>query len=113
MFSLSTKARAAYLKTGVTDLRLSYEGLFALARTLLHDDPRCGDLFVFCNRQKTRIKILRFDGSGLWVCAKRLEKSTFSWPQQGDMRRPVELVQLQALLEGYELTAKRIWFNRE
>jgi len=46
------------------------------------------------------------------VCAKRLEKSTFSWPQQGDMRRPVELVQLQALLEGYELTAKRIWFNR-
>jgi transposase len=67
VFSLSTKARAAYLKTGVTDLRLSYEGLFALARTLLHDDLRCGDLFVFCNRQKTRIKILRFDGSGLWV----------------------------------------------
>jgi transposase len=69
-----------YLAVGATDLRKGFDGLYGLARDSLGLEPLSGHLALFCNRQRTRLKILFWDGSGLWVCARRLEKGRYSWP---------------------------------
>ena len=61
-----------YLAVGANDLRKGFDGLYGLVRSRLEEDPLSGQLFVFCNAGRTRVKALYFDGSGLWLCAKRL-----------------------------------------
>ena len=56
-------------------------GLYGLVSSSFGDDPRNGALYVFCNRRHTRIKVLYFDGTGLWDLSKWLERGTFSWPK--------------------------------
>src|SRR4030081_2088972 len=77
-------ATRIYLAAGATDMRKGFEGLYGLVRDRLLCEPLSGHLFLFCNAQRNRLKVLVWDGSGLWVCAKRLEKGRFSWPQSGD-----------------------------
>ena len=67
-----TGSLKAFLAVEPADLRKSFNGLHALVTETLGEDPRTGALFVFCNRRRTRLKILLFDGTGLWVCTKRL-----------------------------------------
>lgn len=62
-----------YLAIAPCDMRKSFNGLYALAEDTLKVDPKNGALFVFCNKRRNRIKMLYFDGTGLWVLAKRLE----------------------------------------
>jgi len=90
MFGLSPATRI-YLAIGATDMRKGFEGLYALVRDRLLCEPLSGHLFLFCNAQRNRLKILCWDGSGLWVCAKRLPKGCFSWPQSGDAQGEVVL----------------------
>lgn len=105
-----------FLAAGATDLRKGFDGLSGLARGALAEDPLSGHLFVFCNRTRDRLKILCFDGSGLWVFAKRLEKGTFSWPEAGASGR-VELraSELALLVGGIDLsrTRRRRWYDRQ
>ena len=104
-------ATRVYLASGVTDMRKSFNGLYAMVCGTLEADPLSGHLFVFCNRRRNRIKILYFDGSGLWVCAKRLERGTFGWPDNKNGRIELTQAQLSLLLGGLDLraTKKRRW----
>ena len=70
-----------YLAVGATDLRKGFDGLYGLVRSRLEEDPMSGQLFVFCNAGRTRVKALYFDGSGLLLCAKRLAPGRFDWPR--------------------------------
>jgi transposase len=110
-------ATRIYLAAGATDLRKSYEGLSDQVRHRFQEDPLSGHLFVFANRPRSRIKILYWDGSGTWVCAKRLAKGCFSWPkteenETGALRVLAE--ELTLLLSGIDLekTRTREWWRR-
>ena len=66
-----------YLAIGVTDLRKSINGLAIIVQETFKLDPFIKQLFVFCNRKKDKIKILRWDNDGFWLYYKRLENSKF------------------------------------
>lgn len=84
------------------DFRKGIDGLAAVCRGLLGQDPFGGALFVFRNRRATAVKILVYDGQGFWLCQKRLSKGRFAhWPNQGsDGLDPLEAHQLAVLLSG-------------
>jgi transposase len=109
-------ATRIYLAVGATDMRKGFEGLFGLVRDRLQCEPLSGHVFLFCNGRHNRLKLLVFDGSGLWVCAKRLEKGRFRWPQAGDAQGKVVLSheELALLLGGIDLaqTQHRPWYRR-
>ena len=111
MFGLTRETRV-FLRTGVTDLRLSFEGLRGLVLNVLRRDPTSGHVFCFCNRAKNRVKCLVWDGSGLWVCAKRIERGTLAWPKDEAGVAEMNGAQLQLLLEGFELKSRPRWFRR-
>lgn len=98
-------ATRVFVDLGVTDMRKGYDGLYGLAASHLGEDPRSGHLFVFANRDRTRLKILYWDGSGLWVCGKRLEKGRFSWPRAegGEGKLRLSGAELAMLLGGIDL----------
>ena len=102
-----------FVATAPVDLRASFNKLFALTQSVLQQDPLSGHWFVFTNQGRNRVKVLFWDGSGLWVCAKRLEKGRFSWPRNGSRRcarlRSEELI---ALLSGLEVRQKAGWYRR-
>jgi transposase len=98
-------------------MRKGFEGLYGLVRDRLQLEPLSGHVFLFCNKQRNRTKILFWDGSGLWVCAKRLEKGRFSWPSEGDQQTRVILSheELALLLGGIEVgrTRRKNWYRKE
>jgi transposase len=116
MFGLGP-ATKIYVAAEPVDMRKGFEGLYGLVRDQLGQDPLSGHLFLFTNRMHTRLKALVWDGSGLWVCAKRLERGRFHWPEakgaQSVSMRPEELAML---VNGMDLTQARPranWYRRE
>ena len=104
MFGVGAATRIS-VAVGATDLRQSFEGLYGLVRDRLFCDPLSGHLFLFTNAQRNRLKLLFYDGSGLWVCAKRLDRGRFCRP---DGKRAFDKVVLTAeelalLLGGIDL----------
>ena len=91
-----------WLACGITDMRKGFDGLAALVQLQLAEDPYSGQLFVFRGRRGDRVKLLWWDGDGLCLFAKRLERGRFIWPQA--MHGTVELTgaQLSMLLEGID-----------
>ena len=106
-----------FLAAGVTDLRKSFGGLSAAVESVLSRRVLSGEVFVFCNRRRDRVRAMYFDGSGLWVATKRLEQGTFAWPESapgGGRRVELRAEELAALLGGLDLgdTSRRRWYER-
>lgn len=100
------------------DLRKGFNGLHGLVTGRLGQDLRSGALFVFSNRRHTRLKILCWDGTGLWLLTKRLEKGTFSWPKAIDPDKTTLRLNPQALAmltDGVDLRGAKLrpWYERE
>ena len=109
MLSLPASIRV-FLALGDTDMRKSIDGLVATTRHVLKRDPFTGDLFAFCNRRRTCVKIIYWEGSGCWLLMKRLERGTYAWPSDeraAEPSREIDTTQLMALLAGLVVTGTR------
>lgn len=91
-----------WLAVGRTDMRKGFDGLAARVQQVLEADPFGGHLFVFRGRRGDLIKLLWFDGQGLCLFAKRLEKGRFVWPAAADGKVTITSAQLSMLLEGID-----------
>ena len=115
MFGLGP-ATKIYVGVDAVDMRKGFDGLYGLVRDQLGQDPLSGHLFLFSNRTRTRLKALVWDGSGLWVCAKRLEKGRFRWPVVEANQRSVTMraEELAMLMNGLDLkqAKPRDWYRR-
>ena len=110
-----TSSTRIFLVAGATDMRKAFNGLAGIVLNELQRDLLSGELFVFANRRLDRVKVLFFDGTGLWVCAKRLEKGRFSWPETGDQVVKIRPEELTMILGGIDLgkTKQKRWYRRE
>jgi len=91
-----------WLVAGHTDMRKGFDGLAALVQSALTTNPFDGHVFVFRGRRGDLLKVLWFDGQGLLLLAKRLERGRFVWPQASDGRVVLSHAQLSMLLEGID-----------
>ena len=99
-----------FVSTAPTDMRRGFDGLFALVRDFLKEDPLSGHLFVFRNRCGDRLKILWWDRDGLAIFYKRLEVGRFTFPKvaDGDLHMEMSALDLQLVMQGIDpSTAKR------
>ncbi len=104
-----------FLAVEPVDMRQHFDGLWAQAEQHLGEDPRGGALFVFTNKGRNRLKILYFDGTGVWIFAKRLEKGRFTWPQGSDRRKlSLTTEALTMLISGIDLKdgCQKAWYER-
>lgn len=109
-------ATKIYLAAGATDMRKGFDGLYALVRDRLELEPLSGHVFLFSNAQRNRLKLIYWDGSGLWVCAKRLERGCFRWPaaEPGQTKVVFSHEEMALLLGGIDLAGsrRRAWFRK-
>ena len=100
----SLDGAAVYLASGYTDMRKSIDALAAIVSQDFDLDLFSNSLFVFCNRDRDKVKILYWDHNGFWLYYRRLEKGRFSWPvHSGEHTEAVSRRQLQWLLDGLTL----------
>lgn len=100
-----------FVARGAVDMRKSFDGLSLIVQHEFRQEAFSGDLFVFFNRQRDRVKLLLWDGNGFWVLAKRLERGAFArWPEDnGDSRSvAIDRVRLTMLLEGVDMKSVKL-----
>lgn len=101
MIGLPSNTRI-WIVAGHTDMRKGFDGLASVAQTALAANPFCGHVFVFRGRRGDILKVLWFDGQGLMLLAKRLERGRFIWPQATSGSVSLTPAQLSMLLEGID-----------
>ena len=104
----STRSVRVFAYTVVTDMRKGMDGLYGLVTSLLAKDPLSGDLFLFVSRDRKRAKVLLWDGTGLCLYAKRLERGRFAKLWAGEEEDTLELTmsEMALSLEGSRLVGK-------
>jgi transposase len=112
-----TGSLKVFLCLEAVDMRSGFERLHAAVCDRLKEDVRGGALFVFTNRRHTRIKVLYFDGTGLWMLTKRLERGTFFWPraaEQGQQKLNLTPEAFALLTDGVDMhrATLRPWYER-
>ena len=104
---IDLNGKTVYLACGATDMRKSINGLAAIVEGNFNLDPFNGALFVFCNHNRNRVKILEWDGDGFWLYFKRLEKGRFRWPKpSNDATMLLTGVELSHLLSATRIELK-------
>jgi transposase len=99
-----------WIAAGVTDMRRGFDGLSAQVQTVLYEQPFSGHVFVFRGRRGDIVKVLWFDGDGLCLFSKRLERGRFIWPQATEGTVCLTRAQLSMLLEGIDWRhPRRTW----
>jgi transposase len=110
-----TRGLRVCLAVAPVDLRRSFEGLALLVRESLHEDERSSQIFVFTNQRHNRIRLLYWDGTGLWILSKKLEAGNFAWPQVPDGAAKIRLraEALEMLLSGIDLKGAKLrpWYE--
>ena len=91
-----------YLACGATDMRKGFDGLAVLVQQVLEKSPHSGALFAFRGKRGDLVKLLWWDGQGLVLHAKRLERGRFTWPATADGVAVLTPAQLSMLLEGVD-----------
>ena len=94
-----------WVACGATDMRKGFDGLGMLAQEVLKQNPHSGHLFVFRGKRADRIKVLWWDGTGLCLYAKRLERGRFIWPLTKEGAVRLTAAQLSMLCEGIDWRA--------
>jgi transposase len=104
----TSRSVRVYAYPEAVDLRKGYDGLFGLVKQGLARDPLCGDLFLFVNQRRKGCKVLVWDGTGLCIFQKRLERGRFAspWRGDGDVVR-MTASELALFVEGCELVGRR------
>jgi transposase len=109
-------ATRIYVAAGATDMRKHFDGLYGLVRDHLGCTPESGHVFLFTNARRNRLKLVVYDGSGLWVCSKRLDRGCFRWPDADSTVKKIVLSheELTLLLGGIDLkqTSRRAWHRK-
>lgn len=105
----STRAVRVFACPRPTDLRKGYNGLFGLVKQGLGRDPLSGDMFLFVSRTRRSCKVLLWDGTGLCLYSKRLERGRFAPLWRDEACRALELTssELALFLEGCDLVGRR------
>lgn len=99
-----------WIAAGVTDMRRGFHGLSAQVQTVLQQEPFSGHVFVFRGRRGDMVKLLWWDGDGLCLFAKRLERGRFIWPKADSGTVSLTRAQLSMLLEGIDWRrVERTW----
>jgi transposase len=107
-----TPATRIFVAVVPVDLRRSFDGLTAHVEAVLQQEVVEGGLFVFTNRRRNRVRLLWWDGSGLWIATKRLEGGTLHWPAGEGAAVSFRAEQLSALISGLEVTERAGWYRR-
>ena len=107
-----TAATRVYVALEPVDLRKSFSGLQGCVQEQLRQDPLSGHVFLFTNRTRTRLKLLVWDGSGLWCAAKRLERGRWAWPTGEGACGQLRPEDFHALVHGLEVVARSDWYRK-
>jgi len=91
-----------FIRPGVTDLRKAINGLAVIVEQKMKGEPFSGNLYLFCNRDRKRLKALWWDKNGFWLSQKRLEQDTFPWPNTSEAVQELSSEQLLMLLDGID-----------
>ena len=104
----STRRVRAFACASPVDMRKGFDGLFAMVRRELRRDPLSGDLFLFVNKTRKRAKVLLWDGTGLCLYARRLEKGSFAclWREGPGPGLDLTVTELQLFLEGASVVGR-------
>lgn len=91
-----------YVKPGSTDFRKQINGLSIIVQDEMALDPLNGNLYLFCNKDRNRLKILYWDKTGFCMWLKRLEKAKFPWPRNSEEALEIDIAKMQMLLSGID-----------